>query len=192
MKAPLLRPAVVLLAALTFVTGVLYPLATTGVATLVFPAEARGSLVTKGGVVVGSSLVGQAFDGPGWFHGRPSAASYDASASSASNLGPTNPALREAVEKRVKALRDESPDETAPIPVDLVTASASGLDPHVSPAAARWQVRRVARERGLPEAEVLGLVEAHVERPPLGVFGEARVNVLALNLALDNRAPRRP
>lgn len=187
-----LRPAATLLALFTLVTGVAYPLAVTGVAQAIFPAQANGSLVEVDGRVVGSSLMGQPFDDPRYFWGRPSATGpspYNASASTGSNLGPTNPALATAVRERVAALRAADPEQASmPIPVDLVTASGSGLDPHVSPAAALYQVHRVARVRGVPEDRVRALVEAHVEVRTLGVLGEPRVNVLRLNLALDELA----
>lgn len=184
-----LRPAATLLALLTLLTGVAYPLAVTGAAQLLFPRQARGSLLAVEGRVVGSELIGQPFDDPRLFWGRPSATRpgpYNASASQGSNLGPTNPALVEAVRARVAALRAADPHGgEAPVPVDLVTTSGSGLDPHVSPAAALFQVPRVARLRGLPEARVRELVEAQVEPRTLGVLGEPRVNVLRLNLALE-------
>lgn len=187
-----LRPAATLLTLFTLVTGVAYPLAVTGVAQAIFPAQANGSLVEVNGRVVGSSLMGQPFDDPRYFWGRPSATGpspYNASASTGSNLGPTNPALATAVRERVAALRAVDPEQASmPIPVDLVTASGSGLDPHVSPAAALYQVHRVARVRGVPEDRVRALVEAHVEVRTLGVLGEPRVNVLRLNLALDELA----
>jgi K+-transporting ATPase ATPase C chain len=172
---------------------VLYPLAVTGLARLAFPAQAGGSLIVRDGRVVGSRLVGQAFDDPRFFWGRPSAtrpAPYDASASSGSNLGPANPALAAAVRARIGALRAADSGATGPVPVDLVTASASGLDPHISPAAAEFQAGRVARARGLDAEAVRALVRAHTEGPTLGLLGEARVNVLELNLALENAAPR--
>jgi K+-transporting ATPase ATPase C chain len=183
-----LRPALVLLAAFTALLGVAYPAAVTGLAALLFPARARGSVVVAGGAPAGSALVGQPFSGARWFWGRPSATSpvpYDGRASSGSNLGPSNPALHEAVRARVAALRAADPGNVAPVPVDLVTASGSGLDPHVSPAAAFYQVARVARARGLPPDRVRALVEARIEEPFLGLVGARRVNVLALNLALD-------
>ena len=182
------RPTVVLLALLTLITGVVYPLAVTVVAQVAFPRQANGSLVVRGDHVVGSALIGQPFDDPKYFWGRLSATapfSYNAAASSGSNLGPLNPALTEAVKARVDALRAADPGNESPIPVDLVTASGSGLDPHVSPAAARWQVPRVARARGLDPAVVQALVEQHTEGRQWGFFGEARVNVLAMNLTLD-------
>jgi K+-transporting ATPase ATPase C chain len=181
-------PAFLLFLALTLLTGIVYPFAVTGIAQALFPDAANGSLVTRKGRVVGSDLVGQAYSDPKWFWGRPSATTppANASASSGSNLGPTNPALVEAVAERVKALREADPDNREPIPVDLVTASASGLDPHVSPAAARFQAGRVARARGLPLERVLALVERHVEGRTLGLLGEPRVNVLRLNLSLED------
>jgi len=184
----ILRPALVLFAALTLACGVLYPLLVTGVAQAAFPAQANGSLVEKDGQVVGSRLIGQPFSAPGYFWGRPSATAPMANnggGSGGSNQGPLNPALQEAIKGRIAALRALDPANTAPVPVDLVTASASGLDPEISVAAARYQAARVARARQLPAERVGALVEAHGERPFLGLFGEARVNVLALNMALD-------
>lgn len=189
----LVRPAIVLLALFTLITGVAYPLFVTGVAQAAFPVQANGSLVRRGGVVVGSTLVGQAFSDPRHFWGRPSAtrpAPYDGRASGGSNLGPSNPALVAAVAARVAALRAADPGNEAPVPVDLVTASASGLDPHVSVAAALWQVPRVARARGVHEAEVRALVAEHTEGRTLGVLGEPRVDVVTLNLALDGARGR--
>ena len=183
-----LRPALVVLASLTLVTGVFYPMAITGLAQLIFPRQANGSLISCDGQVVGSALIGQSFDDPAYFWGRPSATPgfpYNAAASSGSNLGPTNPALMDAVRGRIEALRRADPTNAAPIPVDLVTASASGLDPHISPAAALYQVPRVARTRGLDEEVVRQLVLEHVEGRTFGLLGEPRVNVLGLNLALD-------
>ncbi len=184
----LLRPALTLLLLLTLLTGAAYPALVTGLAQGLFPKAANGSLVTVAGRVVGSTLIGQSFTDPGHFWGRPSALAprpYDASTSGGSNLGPTNPALAQAVAERVAALRAADPGNAAPIPIDLVTASASGLDPDVSPAAALWQVPRVARARGLPEATVRALVEERIQPPTFGLLGAPRVNVLALNLALD-------
>jgi K+-transporting ATPase ATPase C chain len=185
-----LRPALVSLVLLTVITGVIYPLVVTGIAKVAFPWQADGSLIVKDGKIVGSALIGQPFDDPKYFWGRPSATSphpYNAAASSGSNQGPTNPALTKAVQERVDALRSADPGNSAPVPVDLVTASASGLDPHVSPAAALYQVRRVAKARNLDEAKVRDLVSQHTEGRQLGFLGEPRVNVLALNLALDGK-----
>jgi potassium-transporting ATPase KdpC subunit len=182
------RPAIVLLAALTAVTGIAYPLLVTGVAKVAFPSQAEGSLILKDGKAVGSALVGQPFSDPKHFWSRASATSpypYNAAASSGSNQGPLNPALEEAVAGRVKALRDADPGNKAPIPVDLVTASGSGLDPHISPGAAEYQVARVAKARDMDPAKVRELVARHTEGRQWGVLGEARVNVLTLNLALD-------
>ncbi len=181
-----------MLLVLTVVTGVAYPLVVTGVAMLVFPHAAGGSLVERDGAVVGSRLIGQPFDDPGYFWGRPSATSpvaYNAASSSASNVGPTNPAKFEAVEARVAALRAADPGQTAPVPIDLVTASGSGLDPEISPAAAAFQIPRVARARGLDQAVVRRLVAAATRERDLGLLGEPRVNVLELNLSLDAGPP---
>lgn len=183
-----LRPTLVLFLVLTLVTGVAYPLVVTAIAKTLFPSQAAGSLVSRDGKVVGSSLIGQNFSDPRHFWGRPSATGpmpYNASASSGSNLGPLNPALVDAVKGRVEALRAADPGNTAPVPVDLVTASASGLDPHISPAAARYQVARVAKARNLTITRVQALVDQQVETPLLGLLGEPRVNVLQLNLALE-------
>jgi len=184
----LVRPAVSLFLLLSAVTGLAYPLAVTGIAQAVFPEQATGSLIPKDGQVVGSELIGQHFGTPKYFWGRPSATApqpYNAAASSGSNQGPLNPALVEAVSARIEALRAADPGNGQPVPVELVSASASGLDPHISPAAALWQVPRVARARGLSEARVRSLVEGHAEGRQWGLLGEPRVNVLQLNLALD-------
>lgn len=183
-----LRAALVALLILTLITGVLYPLVVTGLAQLVFPRAANGSLIVANGQAVGSDLIGQPFDQPEYFWSRPSATGpfpYNAAASSGSNYGPREAELLARVQERVAALRAAHPDNTAPIPVDLVTASGSGLDPHVSPAAAAYQVARVARARGLSEEQVGHLMAQYTEGRQFGVLGEPRVNVLALNLALD-------
>jgi K+-transporting ATPase ATPase C chain len=183
-----LRPALTLFVLLSAITGLAYPLAVTGVAQLAFPGAANGSLVLRDGKPVGSELIGQAFSDPKHFWGRPSATGpmpYNAANSSGSNLGPSSPALADAVKARIEALRAADPGNTAPVPVDLVTASASGLDPHISRAAADYQVARVARVRALPEDRVRALVDQHTEQPLLGFIGEPRVHVLHLNLALD-------
>ncbi|AMM24279.1 potassium-transporting ATPase subunit KdpC [Variovorax sp. PAMC 28711] len=188
MTTKLIRPALVLFAALTLITGVLYPLAVTGVAQAAFPAQAAGSLVMRDGKAIGSTLIGQAFSDPKHFWGRPSATSpmaYNAGASGGSNQGPLNPALADAVKGRIEALRAADPGNTAPVPVDLVTASASGLDPHITPAAARYQAARVARVRGVSPDSVEQLIARNTEGVSMGWLGEPRVNVLALNLALD-------
>jgi len=181
----ILRPALVLALTFTLITGLAYPLATTGLAQLAFPTAANGSLIVRDGKVIGSDLIGQAFTADRYFHPRPSAAGtgYDAAASGGSNLGPTSRALIERVAKDASRLREQAP--VIPIPVDLATASGSGLDPHISPAAAALQVARVASTRGLSEAAVHHLVEGATEQRTLGILGEPRVNVLRLNVALD-------
>jgi K+-transporting ATPase ATPase C chain len=186
-----LWPAVAVLLALTLVTGFVYPAIVTAVAQVVFPSQANGSQIVADGRTVGSTLIGQTFDDPKYFWGRPSAAGagYDPRSSGGSNLGPTSQALIDQISQRVDALRAANGD--APIPVELVTASASGLDPHISPAAAEYQVDRVARARGIAEGRVRALVARHIQPPQLGVLGEPRVNVLRLNLALDAAAPAR-
>ena len=184
----ILRPALVLFVALSVVTGLAYPLVVTGIAKAVFPAQAAGSLIAAGGKTVGSALIGQTFSDPKNFWGRPSATTpnpNNAAASGGSNLGPLNPALIDAVKGRVAALRAADPENARPIPVDLVTASASGLDPDISVAAARYQAARVARARGLELARVESLIEQRSEGPWFGFIGEPRVNVLELNLALN-------
>lgn len=183
-----LQSASILVIVLSILTGLLYPLAVTGAAQALFPAQAAGSLIERGGKVVGSGLIGQHFTSPRYFWGRPSATTpmpYNGAGSGGSNLGPLNPALVDAVKGRVEALHQADPGNTAPVPVDLVTASASGLDPQISPAAAAWQANRVARARGLPADTVQALVQRHTEAPLAGLLGEPRVNVLPLNLALD-------
>jgi len=183
-----LRPAIVLLALLTLITGLLYPLTVTALAQVAFPQQANGSLVTENGQPVGSRLIGQSFDDPAYFWGRLSAtgpAPYNAAASSGSNLGPTSAVLMENAQARLDTLRTVAPDNPAPVPVDLVTASASGLDPHLSVAAARYQAARVARARGLELADVNRLINEHTAGRTFGLLGEPRVNVLLLNLALD-------
>lgn len=182
------RPALSLFVLLSLLTGLAYPLAVTAIAQAVFPAQANGSLVVHNGKTVGSALIGQPFAKPGYFWSRPSATGdkpYNGVASGGSNLGPSAPALREAVQQRVATLRAADPGNTAPVPVDLVTASASGLDPHISPAAAAYQAARVARTRGLPLDKVQALIAAQTEGEIAGFIGEPRINVLALNLALD-------
>jgi len=189
----ILRPAISLFIVLTAVTGVAYPLASTGIARAIFPHQASGSLIEQDGKAVGSALIGQQFSDPGHFWGRPSATgpqANNASASSGANQGPSNPALIEAVKGRIESLKAADPDNPMPIPADLVTASASGLDPHISPAAASYQIKRVARARKLLTAQVAALVERHTEGRQLGVLGEPRVNVLTLNLALDRIAAK--
>lgn len=183
----LLRQSFMLLV-LTVITGVLYPLAATGLSQWVFPHQANGSLIERDGKPVGSALIGQSFTDPKYFWGRPSATTpnpYNASASSGSNQGPTNSALADAVKQRIAALRAADPGNTTPVPVDLVTASGSGLDPEISQAAAQYQLERVARARGLSSAQVQALVNEYTSGRQLGILGEPRVNVLRLNLALD-------
>jgi len=184
----ILRPALSLFVALSVLTGIAYPLVATGIAQAAFPDQAGGSLVLREGKAVGSRLIGQPFSDPGHFWSRPSATTpqpYNAAASGGANLGPTNPALVDAVKARIEALRAADPGNTAPVPADLVTSSASGLDPHISPEAARYQAARVARVRGLSPDQVQALIAAHTEHAVAGFFGQDRVNVLALNLALD-------
>lgn len=184
----LIRPAVVLFVLLSVITGLIYPLLVTGIAQVLFPEQAAGSLIERDGQRIGSRLIGQNFTDPKYFWGRLSATGpypYNAAASGGSNLGPLNPALKEAVESRIAALRAADPGKTAPVPVDLVTASASGLDPHISPAAAEYQITRVARARGLAPETVRALVAQHTKARQWGVFGEPRVTVLELNLTLD-------
>ncbi|MGA0609140.1 potassium-transporting ATPase subunit KdpC [Caldimonas sp. KR1-144] len=193
--AALWRPAIVLFIVLSVVTGLAYPLLTTGAARLMFPGQAAGSLLEREGKLVGSRLIGQSFSDPKYFWGRPSATgpmASNAQASSGSNQGPLNPALTEAVKARIEALRAADPDNQQSVPVDLVTASASGLDPHISRAAADYQVARVARARGLPVEQVRALVGEHTQGRWLGFLGEPRVEVLPLNLALDDAARHRP
>ena len=183
-----IKPALMMFLVLTILTGVVYPLTVTGLAQLSFSHQANGSLIMRNGTVIGSELIGQYFDAPQYFWGRPSATSpfpYNAASSAASNLGPTNPALAQAVTARIAALKAADPRNDRPIPVDLVTESGSGLDPHISPASATYQVSRVARARGLQEEVVRQLVTRYTEGRQLGVLGESRVNVLLLNLALD-------
>jgi K+-transporting ATPase ATPase C chain len=183
-----IKIAFLLLLILTVITGALYPLVVTGIAQALFPDQANGSLILQNGHPVGSALIGQPFDDPKYFWGRLSATGpypYNAAASSGSNLGPTNEALLKSVKDRIDALKAADPENTAPVPVDLVTASGSGLDPHISPAAAEYQVHRVAKARGVEEDKIHTLVVAYTEGRQLGLLGEARINVLELNLALD-------
>jgi len=190
----LVRPALTLFVVLSLITGLAYPLVVTGIAKVAFPEQAAGSLIVKDGKPVGSTLIGQGFSEAKYFWGRPSATSpmaYNASASSGSNQGPLNPALVDAVKGRIEALRAADPGNTATVPADLVTASASGLDPHISVAGAQYQAARVSRERKLPVERVRALIAEHTERALLGLLGEPRVNVVALNLALDAAAPNR-
>lgn len=185
-------PAIAITVVLTVLLGIIYPLVVTGLAQVIFPGQAAGSLIEKDGKVIGSRLIGQPFSRPGYFHSRPSAAGsgYDATASGGTNLGPTSQKLFETnVKTAADALKEENPD--APIPIDLVTASASGLDPHITPAAAEFQVPRIARERRMSENDVRRLVSQHTEGRQWGLLGEPRVNVLELNLALDEVAGRK-
>lgn len=187
----LLRNAIVLLLLMTAVTGIAYPAVVGGLSAVMFPHQAAGSLVERDGKPVGSRLIGQSFTTPGYFWGRPSATTptpNNGAASSGSNQGPSNPALADAARQRIAALRAADPGNTSPVPVDLVTASGSGLDPEISPAAARFQMARVARARGMDTAAVEKLVDAHTQGRQFGVLGESRVNVLELNLALDRAA----
>ena len=191
----IIRPAVILFALLTLVTGIIYPLIVTAIAGVAFPHQAKGSLIMRNGTAVGSELIGQNFSDPKYFWSRPSATApqpYNGTASSGSNLGPLNPALIDAVKGRIQALQQADPGNKAPLPVDLVTASASGLDPHISIAAAQYQLARVARARGFSVATLQGLLAAHMQGRLAGAVGEPRVNVLELNLALDDLAARRP
>jgi potassium-transporting ATPase KdpC subunit len=183
-----LRPALVSLALFSLLTGIFYPLFVTGFAQAVFPHQANGSLIVEDGTLIGSELIGQPFSDPGYFWSRPSATTpfpYNAAASSGSNLGPANPDLAQQVRERIAALEALDPQNTLPVPVDLVTSSASGLDPHISIAAANYQVARVAKARGLEEATIRNLLKQFTEGRQLGILGEPRVNVLRLNLALD-------
>jgi K+-transporting ATPase ATPase C chain len=188
MFSRLLRPAISLLAMMTLLLGVVYPLAVAGVSRLAFPRQAGGSLIYRDGKIIGSALIGQSFSDPKYFWGRPSATApqpYNGLASGGSNSGPLNPALLEAVKANTKALRDADPDNHQPIPADLVTASGSGLDPEISPAAAEYQAARVARARHLEPARVRALIKSHQRERLFGLFGERRIEVLELNLALD-------
>ncbi len=190
----IMRPAIVLFALLTVLTGVIYPLVVTGIAHVAFPYQSQGSVIVRNGKPLGSQLIGQSFSDPKYFWSRPSATSpqpYNATASTGSNLGPLNPALLEAAKARIQALHAADAVNKGPIPVDLVTASGSGLDPDISPAAAQYQMDRVARARGMNVWEVQALVAAHTQGRLLGFIGEPRVNVLELNLALDDRQVRR-
>jgi K+-transporting ATPase ATPase C chain len=189
-----LRPALVLFILLSIITGIAYPLATTALGKWLLPQQANGSLIESEGKLIGSSLIGQNFTEPKYFWGRPSATGpypNNATASSGSNQGPLNPALAEAVKSRVSALKAADPNNTLPVPVDLVTASASGLDPHISPAAAAYQASRVAKERGLSATSLQALIDDNTEGRQWGVLGEPRVNVLKLNIALDKNAAKK-
>ena len=187
----IVRPALVVTGSLALLTGLIYPLAITGLGRVLFPRQAEGSLIRQGGRIVGSSLIAQHTEEPRYFWGRLSATDFptDAANSSGSNLAPSNPALKENAARRIKALRDADPGNTLPVPADLVTASGSGLDPHISPAAADYQVGRVARARGRSEAEVRALVARATSGRAIGLFGEPRVNVLELNLSLEQAKP---
>jgi K+-transporting ATPase ATPase C chain len=185
-----IKPAILITLILTVLTGLIYPLAITGLSQVLFPHQANGSLITAGGQVVGSSLIGQNFAKPEYFHPRPSAAGekgYDAASSGASNLAPTNPALDKRLSESAAAFRKENPGYTGPIPADAITASSSGLDPHISPATALVQCERIAKARNVSVEQIRELVEAHTEGRQLGFLGEPRVNVLLLNLALDRK-----
>jgi K+-transporting ATPase ATPase C chain len=187
------RPALVMIVLMTVLLGGVYPAAVTAIASVLFPWQAGGSLIEQDGMAVGSVLIGQPFSEPGHFWSRPSATGpfpYNAASSSGSNLGPLSPALIDAVTARIEALRDADPGNTAPVPADLVTASASGLDPHISPAAAEYQVARVARVRGFDPAQVRALVDEFTEGRQFGFLGEPRVNVLRLNIRLDSLTPK--
>jgi potassium-transporting ATPase KdpC subunit len=189
-----IRIGLILFVLFTILTGVVYPLAVTAIAQIAFPHRANGSVLERDGQALGSELIGQQFDDPRYFWGRPSAtekAPYDGSSSSGSNLGPTNDDLLKKVKERIETVHQAHPDQSGPVPVDLVTASASGLDPHISPAAAEYQVTRVAQARGMTEDLVRQLVASHTENRALGLLGEPRVNVLKLNLALDEEGRRR-
>jgi K+-transporting ATPase ATPase C chain len=185
----IIRPALVSLIVFTILTGIIYPLAVTGLVQLIFPSQANGSIMVKNGKAVGSALIGQPFDDPKYFWGRLSATApfpYNSASSSGSNLAQSNPALVEQAKARISALRDADPQATALVPADLATASGSGLDPHSSPASAEYQIQRVARNRGIDEAKVRALIAAYTESRQFGVLGEPTVNVLRLNLALDD------